>query len=101
MRGLRTSASGSAVALDVQGDDLGELQRIAADLMVRLQDVPGLENLEPSAEEASPELTIELDRERAAYLGLSWLQSDRPFAPRSTGRFRPVSVPAIKSTTCG
>ncbi|MCA9729310.1 MAG: efflux RND transporter permease subunit, partial [Candidatus Eisenbacteria bacterium] len=71
IRGLRTSASGSAVALDVQGDDLGELQRIATDLMVRLQDVPGLENLEPSAEEASPELTIELDRERAAYLGLS------------------------------
>jgi multidrug efflux pump subunit AcrB len=55
----------------VQGDDLPELQRIAEELMVRLQDVPGLENLEPSAEEASPELTIELDRERASYLGLS------------------------------
>lgn len=39
--------------------------------MLRLQDIPGLENLEPSAEEASPELTIKLDRERASYLGLS------------------------------
>ena len=71
IRGLRTSTSGSAVALDIQGDDLEMLQAIAEDLMHRLQDVPGLENLEPSAEEASPELTIELDRERAAYLGLS------------------------------
>lgn len=71
IRGLRTSTSGSAVALDVQGDDLRELQRIGDQLALRLQDVPGLQNLEPSAEEASPELTIELDRERAAYLGLS------------------------------
>lgn len=71
IRGLRTSTSGSAVALDIQGDDLGVLQRIGEDLSLRLQDVPGLENLEPSAEDASPELTIELDRERASYLGLS------------------------------
>lgn len=71
IRGLRTSSAGSAIAVDVQGDDLAELQRVAEELMLRLQDIPGLENLEPSAEEASPELTIKLDRERASYLGLS------------------------------
>ena len=71
IRGLRTSASGSAVALSIQGDDLDELQRLAEQVMLRVQDVPGLENLEPSTEEASPQLSIELDRERAAYLGLS------------------------------
>ncbi len=71
IRGLRTSASGSAVALNVQGDDLGELQRIADQLVLALADVPGLENLEPSAEEASPQLSIVLDRERASYLGLN------------------------------
>lgn len=71
IRGLRTSIAGSAVALDIQGDDLMELQRIAEDLIPELRDIPGLENLEPSADEASPELTIRLDRERAAYLGLS------------------------------
>jgi len=70
IRGLRTSASGSAVALNVTGDDLAELQRIAEEVMLRTQGVPGLENMEPSAEEASPQLSIELDRERAAYLGL-------------------------------
>ena len=71
IRGLRTSASGSPVALSIQGDDLAALQGIAEEIQVRVQGVPGLENLEPSAEEASPQLAIELDRERAGYLGLS------------------------------
>jgi multidrug efflux pump subunit AcrB len=71
IRGLRTSASGAAIALHIQGDDLGELQRIADDIMHRVRGVPGLENLEPSTDEASPQLSIELDRERAAYLGLN------------------------------
>ncbi len=71
IRGLRTSASGAPIALHIQGDDLDELQRIAADIMHRVRDVPGLENLEPSTDEASPQLSIELDRERASYLGLS------------------------------
>jgi hydrophobe/amphiphile efflux-1 (HAE1) family protein len=71
IRGLRTSASGSAIALHIQGDDLDELNRIASDVMHRVAGVPGLENLEPSTDEASPQLSIELDRERAAYLGLS------------------------------
>ncbi len=36
-----------------------------------MRGVPGLENLQPSAEDATPQLSIELDRERASYLGLS------------------------------
>ncbi len=71
IRGLRTNTSGSPVALIIQGDDLLELQRIAEEILVRTQGVPGLENLEASADEASPQLTIELDRERASYLGLN------------------------------
>ncbi|MBI4544778.1 MAG: efflux RND transporter permease subunit [Gemmatimonadetes bacterium] len=71
IRGLRTSAAGSAIALSIQGDDLKELQRMGEEVMARVRGVPGLENLEPSADEASPQLAIELERERAAYLGLS------------------------------
>ncbi|HEX7051274.1 MAG TPA: efflux RND transporter permease subunit [Longimicrobiales bacterium] len=70
IRGLRTSASGSSVAINIQGDELDELQRIGDEVIRRIQDIPGLQNVEPSAEEASPEIAIELDRERAAYLGL-------------------------------
>jgi hydrophobe/amphiphile efflux-1 (HAE1) family protein len=71
IRGLRTSASGSAIALHIQGDDLEELQRIGQDILHRVRDVPGLANLEPSTDEATPQLSVELDRERAAYLGLN------------------------------
>jgi hydrophobe/amphiphile efflux-1 (HAE1) family protein len=71
IRGLRTSVAGSPIALHIQGDDLDELNRIASDIMHRVRGVPGLQNLEPSTDEASPQLSIQLDRERAAYLGLS------------------------------
>jgi CzcA family heavy metal efflux pump len=71
IRGLRTSNYGSAIALSIQGDDLDELKRIADDVVAAVKGVPGLENLQPSAEDASPQLSIELDRERASYLGLS------------------------------
>jgi hydrophobe/amphiphile efflux-1 (HAE1) family protein len=71
IRGLRTSTSGSDVALNIQGDELAELQRISAVVMSRLTGIPGLENLETSTEEASPQLSVALDRERAGYLGLS------------------------------
>jgi CzcA family heavy metal efflux pump len=71
IRGLRTSVSGSAIALNIQGDDLEELQRIGDRILDVMKGVPGLENLEPSSDEAGTQLSIELERERAAYLGLS------------------------------
>ncbi|MGH7606045.1 MAG: efflux RND transporter permease subunit, partial [Gemmatimonadales bacterium] len=71
IRGLRTNISGSDVSVNVQGDDLAELQRIGLDVIRRIQGIPGLESIEPSAEEASPQLVIALDRQRAADLGLN------------------------------
>ena len=71
IRGLRTSSSGEDVALTIQGDDLDELQRIGEEVIARVRDVPGLEGLQPSTEESSPQLSVVLDRERAAYLGLN------------------------------
>jgi len=71
IRGIRTSTSGSAVSITVIGDDLTVLQEVGDEVARALEGVAGLENVEPSIEEASPELAIELDRERAAYLGLS------------------------------
>ncbi|HEV2147446.1 MAG TPA: efflux RND transporter permease subunit, partial [Longimicrobiaceae bacterium] len=70
IRGLRTSSSGEAVAVTIQGDDLRELQAIAEEVMARIREVPGLEAVQPSTEEASPQIAVELDRERAASMGL-------------------------------
>jgi CzcA family heavy metal efflux pump len=71
LRGLRTNFSGSDVALNVIGEDLGELDRIGRDLALLIRDIRGLEAVEQSTEEASPELRITVDRQRAADLGLS------------------------------
>jgi CzcA family heavy metal efflux pump len=71
IRGLRTNISGSDVSINVQGDDLAVLQRIGTEVMARLRGIPGLESVEPSAEEASPTLVVALDRQRAADLGLN------------------------------
>jgi hydrophobe/amphiphile efflux-1 (HAE1) family protein len=71
IRGLRTNTAGAPVALTITGDDLQELRAIAEELSYRLRGIPGLENLTPSADEGTPQLAIELDRERAGYLGLN------------------------------
>jgi multidrug efflux pump subunit AcrB len=53
---------------------LAELQRLGEEVMLRMRSVPGLEGVEPSTEEASPQLSIEIDRLRAADLGLDVAQ---------------------------
>ena len=74
IRGLRTNISGSDVAVAIQGDELATLQRLGEEVMRRMRLVPGLEGVEPSTEEASPQLSIEIDRLRAADLGLDVAQ---------------------------
>jgi CzcA family heavy metal efflux pump len=71
IRGLRTNISGAPVALTITGDELPTLRAIAEDLAYLLRGIPGLENMTPSADEGTPQLAIELDRERAGYLGLN------------------------------
>ena len=71
IRGLRTSRAGADVAITILGDELPELNRISNEIIDRITGVPGLENPRPSTEDASPLLSIALDRERASYLGLN------------------------------
>jgi hydrophobe/amphiphile efflux-1 (HAE1) family protein len=71
IRGLRTNTAGAPVALTITGDDLQELRAIAEDVAYLLRGIPGLENLNPSSDEGTPQLAIELNRERAGYLGLN------------------------------
>jgi len=71
IRGLRTNVSGSDVAISIQGEDLGVLQQLGNAVMRRLQGIAGLEAVQPSTEEASPQLIVALDRQRAADLGLN------------------------------
>jgi CzcA family heavy metal efflux pump len=71
IRGLRTNISGSDVAVNIQGEHLDTLQALGREVMQRLQGIGGVEALQPSTEEASPQLAIRIDRQRAADLGLA------------------------------
>ncbi|MCG6871507.1 MAG: efflux RND transporter permease subunit [Gammaproteobacteria bacterium] len=71
IRGLRTSQSEEEISVRIQGPDLAVLARLADTVLERLQDTPGIRNLEHSLQDERQELAVEVDRERAAELGLS------------------------------
>jgi len=70
IRGLRTSTGTEDVEVKVFGDDLGELERVGRDVRARLEALPGLVNVDSSYQETAPEVRVEVDRVRAADLGL-------------------------------
>ncbi|TVR00064.1 MAG: efflux RND transporter permease subunit [Deltaproteobacteria bacterium] len=69
--GLRLSDTGAAISIGVVGDDLEELDRIGRDLLLELGGIAGLTELELARDDRSPLLRVDVDRERAAALGLS------------------------------
>ncbi len=71
IRGLRTNRSGTDAAVAIQGNDLATLQRIGSEVMARMQGIEGLESIQMSTEEASPQLAIRIDRDRTSDLGLN------------------------------
>ncbi len=70
IRGLNFGLSGNDMELKVLGEDLPTLQRLAREIIRAIEDVPGLEAVEMDDEDRTPALQIEVDRERAAALGL-------------------------------
>jgi len=70
IRGLNFGLSGNDMELKVLGEDLPTLQRLAREIIRAIEDIPGLEAVEMDDEDRTPALQIEVDRERAAALGL-------------------------------
>jgi multidrug efflux pump subunit AcrB len=70
IRGLNFGLSGNDMELKVLGEDLDTLQRLAREIIRAIEDIPGLEAVEMNDEDRTPALQIEVDRERAAALGL-------------------------------
>ena len=70
IRGIRTSTGDDDVSLRLQGPDTAVLAELADALVTHLRPQPGIRNLQHSAEEIRQELSIRLDRERVAQLGM-------------------------------
>lgn len=70
IRGFRMSRGDDDISVRVQGDDLIKLGEIGNEIVNRLQGIKGLRNLEQTYEEVREELSISVNRERAADLGI-------------------------------
>jgi multidrug efflux pump subunit AcrB len=71
IRGIRMSRGDDDISIRVQGADLDTLAEIGDDIVRRLSAVDGLKNVSHSSEDIVQELSVVVDRERAAALGLS------------------------------
>lgn len=71
IRGIRFNDAEHDVSLRIKGEDLETLARLGGQVSERLKQVAGLENLTHSYEALTQEISIRLDRERAAAFGLS------------------------------
>lgn len=71
LRGLRLSAGEEELTLRIQGPELEVLHELGSRVTALLETIPGLRNPWWSGEEIQHELALQVDRERAAQLGLS------------------------------
>jgi CzcA family heavy metal efflux pump len=70
IHGIRMGSGDDDITLRLQGPELEVLQQLGDELSATLRGVPGLRNLQHSAEELRQELSVRLDRQRAASLGV-------------------------------
>ncbi|MDQ7073859.1 MAG: efflux RND transporter permease subunit [Gammaproteobacteria bacterium] len=71
IRGIRLSRGNNDLNLYLQGNDLETLSQLGDKAIALLKPIKGLKNLQHSAEERHQELTLIINRQRAAELGLS------------------------------
>ncbi|MFW2371490.1 MAG: efflux RND transporter permease subunit [Gammaproteobacteria bacterium] len=70
VRGVHLGHGDDDISIRVQGPDIDTLVETGEQIIQRIQDIPGISNLEHSYEEQIEELVLNVDRERAADLGV-------------------------------
>jgi multidrug efflux pump subunit AcrB len=63
--------TGKPINLEISGDDMDELGRIAEEVRKRIRDLPGLIDLKDDFVSSKPEIRVDVDKEKAALLGIS------------------------------
>jgi HAE1 family hydrophobic/amphiphilic exporter-1 len=61
----------SRLALEIRGDDLDDARRIAQETRVMMENTPGIADVRLGRDEGRPEITIRVDRPKAAMLGMT------------------------------
>jgi HAE1 family hydrophobic/amphiphilic exporter-1 len=85
--GVLDSVAGlKPIQLSIQGTDLATLNRLSQDLMQRLQQIPGLVDIDTSLKPSKPTLNVAVDRDAAADRGLSVSSISRALDVMVSGR---------------
>ena len=69
--GVTDMGGGKSIQFSIQGTDLGELQRLWGLILPRLQQMPGLVDLDSTLKPDKPTIAVDVKREAAADLGLN------------------------------
>jgi len=83
--GLNFGSQGTDMDVMIVGEDLPVLQALAREMVDRLESITGLEDLEVAREDRTPLLSINVDRERAAALGINIGEVGRAMREAVTG----------------
>ncbi|MFU8831364.1 MAG: efflux RND transporter permease subunit [Wenzhouxiangella sp.] len=83
--GLNFGAQGTDMDVMIVGEDLPVLQALAREMVDQLETIVGLEDLEVAREDRTPLLSINVDRERAAALGVNVGEVGRAMREAVTG----------------
>jgi HAE1 family hydrophobic/amphiphilic exporter-1 len=67
---LSTVGSGKPVQVSIQGPDMAELERLAAQAQAAMQTVPGIVDLESSSKPSKPTISVDVNRALASDLGV-------------------------------
>jgi HAE1 family hydrophobic/amphiphilic exporter-1 len=69
--GGQGGAGDSRLALEIRGHDLDDARRIAVDALTVMEQTPGVADVRVGQEEGRPEISVRVDRPKAAMLGLT------------------------------
>ncbi len=70
VRGIRLSQGDDDISLRVLGNDIEQLEMIGGEIVTRLEGIKGLRNLSQTYEDVREDISVNIDRERAANLGI-------------------------------
>ncbi len=63
--------TGTPISVEIAGEDLTTLARLSQQIMEEIRPIPGIIDLRDNLELTRPEIHVDIDRQRAAFLGLS------------------------------
>jgi hydrophobic/amphiphilic exporter-1 (mainly G- bacteria), HAE1 family len=93
--------SNADVQYFIQGPDLDKLAQYSEKLLAQMKTIPGLVDTDTTLRSGKPEVRLEIDRPRAADLGVSVMDIEQALNTLVAGQVASTFKAGEDSTTCG